>query len=66
MATPVVQSKDAPPAPQAPAISHLNAVMRADGLAQEMGFEPSNTDTGDNRPWVVLWLKALESGGNEE
>ena len=68
VAAPVVaQPKETPagaPAPQVPTISHLNAVMRADGLAQEMGFEPSS-DTGDNSPWVVLWLKALESGGNE-
>jgi hypothetical protein len=55
----------APPVPQAPTISHLNAVMRADGLAQELGFDPSNTSAGDNSPWDVLWMKALESGGNE-
>jgi hypothetical protein len=54
-----------PVAPQAPAISHLNAVMRADGLAQEMGFDVSNTSAGDNSPWTVLWIKALESGGDE-
>lgn len=52
-------------APQAPSVSHLNAVMRADGLAQELGFDSSNENAGDNSPWVVLWLKALESGGNE-
>jgi len=52
-------------APQAPTISHLNAVMRADGLAQEMGFDVANANAGDNNPWVVLWLKALESGGDE-
>lgn len=38
--------------------------MRADGLAQEMGFDLSNTSAGDNVPWDVLWLKALESGGD--
>ena len=58
------QPKDEAPAPQAPAVSHLTAVMRADGLAQELGFEPSNANAGDDSPWVVLWLKALESGGN--
>ena len=53
----------APIQPQAPAISHLNAVMRADGLAQELGYTPES-NAGDNSPWVVLWLKALESGGD--
>ncbi len=53
-----------PPVPEAPTISHLNAVMRADGLAQEMGFAPSNSSAGDNSPWDVLWMKALESGGD--
>ncbi len=52
-------------APQAPSMSHLNAVMRADGLAQEMGFDTSNPSAGDNSPWTVLWVKALESGGDE-
>jgi hypothetical protein len=54
----------APPMPEAPSISHLNAVMRADGLAQELGFDPSNSSAGDNSPWDVLWMKALESGGD--
>jgi hypothetical protein len=57
----------APPPQQAteqtPTISHLNAVMRADGLAQELGFFPGS-NAGDNSPWNVLWLKALESGGD--
>ena len=53
-----------PGMPQEPGISHLNAVMRADGLAQELGFDPSNASAGDNAPWDVLWLKALESGGD--
>jgi hypothetical protein len=48
---------------EAPTISHLNAVMRADGLAQELGFTP-DSNAGDNSPWDVLWLKALESGGD--
>jgi len=52
-------------APEAvePSISHLNAVMRADGLAQELGFT-GDSNAGDNSPWEVLWLKALESGGD--
>ena len=37
--------------------------MRADGLAQELGFAP-DSNAGDNSPWDVLWLKALESGGD--
>ena len=53
-----------PGAPPEPGISHLNAVMQADGLAQELGFSPSNSSAGDNAPWDVLWLKALESGGD--
>jgi len=48
---------------QAPTLSHLDAVMRADGLAQELGFAP-DSNAGDNSPWDVLWLKALESGGD--
>jgi hypothetical protein len=48
---------------EAATISHLNAVMRADGLAQELGFAP-DSNAGDNSPWDVLWLKALESGGD--
>jgi len=55
----------APPMPQPATVSHLNAVMRADGLAQEMGFDTTNPGAGDNIPWTVLWLKALESGGDE-
>jgi hypothetical protein len=57
------QPAGAPPVPQPPAISHLNAVMRADGLAQEMGFDATSA-AGQNSPWDVLWLKALESGGD--
>lgn len=53
-----------PVVPQAPTISHLNTVMRADGLAQELGYDASNANAGDNSPWDVLWLKALESGGD--
>jgi hypothetical protein len=52
-----------PSAPEVPTISHLDAVMRADGLAQELGFA-ADSNAGDNSPWDVLWLKALESGGD--
>jgi hypothetical protein len=52
-----------PVTPEVPSISHLDAVMRADGLAQELGFTP-DSNAGDNSPWDVLWLKALESGGD--
>ena len=62
-ATPKPAQPGAAPEPQEPAISHLNAVMRADGLAQELGFAP-DSNAGDNSPWDVLWLKALESGGD--
>ncbi|HVN92531.1 MAG TPA: hypothetical protein VMT38_02490 [Terracidiphilus sp.] len=49
----------APPESQRPVISHLNAVMRADGLAQELQSASSNA----NGVWYVLSVKALESGG---
>lgn len=39
-------------------ISHLSAVLRADGLAQAV-----DTGSGANGAWYVLSLKALESGG---
>ena len=64
-AAPPAAEEGAATASQTPRISHLNAVMRADGLAQELGFDTSNTSAGDNSPWTVLWLKALESGGDE-
>ena len=60
---PLAPTPGLPPALQGPAISHVNAVMRADGLAQEMGYVPSGS-SGDNSPWTVLWVKALESGGD--
>jgi hypothetical protein len=44
--------------PPEPVISHLSAVLRADGLAQELG-----SASGENGTWYLLWLKALESGG---
>jgi hypothetical protein len=46
-------------APAQPSISHLNAVLRADGLALELDA----ATRGDNAGWYVLALKALESGG---
>jgi hypothetical protein len=48
-------------APQ-PTISHLNAVLRADGLAQELGV---SSDSGEGGGWYLLSLKALESGGTQ-
>jgi hypothetical protein len=63
-AAPKPELPGAPPIAEAPTISHLDAVMRADGLAQELGFDASNPNAGDNAPWDVLWLKALESGGD--
>ena len=53
----------APPAPQTPVISHLNAVLRADGLAQELDAASPDARSGANGIWYVLSLKALESGG---
>jgi len=52
----------AAPPPQ-PVISHLSAVLRADGLAQELGSASSDSQSGENSTWYLLWLKALESGG---
>jgi hypothetical protein len=52
-----------PPTPQAPVISHLNAVLRADGLAQEMDAASPDARSGANGIWYVLSLTALESGG---
>lgn len=53
------------PAPdeQTPVISHLNAVLRADGLAQELDAASPDARSGANGIWYVLSLKALESGG---
>jgi hypothetical protein len=47
----------------APVISHLNAVLRADGLAQELDAASPDARSGANGVWYVLSLKALESGG---
>jgi len=53
----------AEPASQAPVISHLNAVLRADGLAQELDSASPDARSGANGIWYVLSLTALESGG---
>ena len=55
--------RGAPAAPQTPVISHLNAVLRADGLAQELDAASPDARSGANGIWYVLSLKALESGG---
>jgi hypothetical protein len=47
----------------APVISHLNAVLRADGLAQELDAASPDARSGANGVWYVLSLTALESGG---
>lgn len=44
-------------------ITHLSAVLRADGLAQQLGAGTSDEKSGTQGTWYVLWLKALESGG---
>lgn len=54
---------NAPPAAETPVISHLNAVLRADGLAQEMDAASPDARSGANGVWYVLSLTALESGG---
>jgi hypothetical protein len=61
-ATPKDSSGAAPAAPAA-TISHLSAVLRADGLAQQLGAGSDDEKSGANGTWYVLWLKALESGG---
>jgi len=53
----------APPEAKAPVISHLNAVLRADGLAQELDAASPDARSGANGVWYVLSLTALESGG---
>jgi hypothetical protein len=53
----------APPQAQAAVISHLSAVLRADGLAQELDAASPDARSGANGIWYVLSLKALESGG---
>ena len=46
-----------------PVISHLNAVLRADGLAQQLDAASPDAKSGANGIWYVLSLTALESGG---
>ena len=53
----------AQPAAQTPVISHLNAVLSADGLAQELDAASPDARSGGNGVWYVLSLTALESGG---
>ncbi len=53
----------AQPEAKAPVISHLNAVLRADGLAQELDSASPDARSGANGIWYVLSLTALESGG---
>jgi hypothetical protein len=53
------------PAPPQPVISHLNAVLRADGLAQEIAAASPDAQASENGGWFLLSLKALESGGTE-
>ncbi len=53
----------AAPDEQTPEISHLSAVLRADGLAQELDAASPDARSGANGIWYVLSLKALESGG---
>ncbi len=53
----------APATAQAPVISHLNAVLRADGMALELDAASPDAMSGANGLWYVLSLKALESGG---
>jgi hypothetical protein len=50
-------------APPGPVISHLNAVLRADGMAQELASASPDARSGANGIWYVLSLTALESGG---
>jgi hypothetical protein len=59
----VFKPQGAPPDAQTPVISHLNAVLRADGLAQELDAASPDARSGANGIWYVLSLKALESGG---
>jgi hypothetical protein len=57
------QAAGAATPPPEPVISHLSAVLRADGLAQELGSASGDSQSGENGTWYLLWLKALESGG---
>jgi hypothetical protein len=50
----------------APASSHINAVLLADGLAAKLGVEPEtgNLSPEDSASLHILLIKALESGGS--
>jgi hypothetical protein len=50
--------------PAAPTISHLEAVLSADGLAQRLGADPATGKIPEASPHHLLLLKALESGGS--
>jgi hypothetical protein len=50
------------PAEAAP--SHLESVLSADGLAQQLGADPATGKIPDSAPQHVLLIKALESGGS--
>ena len=64
VSTPPQQSAgSAAPPPPEPVISHLSAVLRADGLAQELSSASADSQSGENGTWYLLWVKALESGG---
>jgi hypothetical protein len=52
----------ASPAPSA-SVSHLQAVLAADGLAQRLGASPDSGNMPDNSSQHLLMLGALESGG---
>jgi hypothetical protein len=61
--TPSQQTPGVTPPPPEPVISHLSAVLRADGLAQELSSASADGQSGENSTWYLLWVKALESGG---
>jgi hypothetical protein len=63
VSTPTPASSSGTTPPPAPVISHLSAVLRADGLAQELASASGESQSGENGTWYLLWLKALESGG---
>jgi hypothetical protein len=44
--------------------SHLDSVLSADGLAQQLGADPVTGKIPDSAPQHVLLIKALESGGS--
>ena len=61
-AAPVIPQVASMPAPTSS--SHLLAVLSADGLAQQLGVDPTTGRLPDNGAFVhILLLKALESGG---